>query len=150
MNGNHGARSIEPILQLIFDGRESEALPAIALEFGPSAVEELSLSAIAVGGKSDGEDGGRRDRVRLANLYRMSVFLMDRQCWGRAVAALGWTIRLSEDMQEAFFLEDCRLRKTLCQKILDQKTEKLKENETICTDKLAFIADKNLRVGDLD
>ena len=43
MSANDGGQLIEPILQLIFDGREGEALSVIGLQFGQSALGELRL-----------------------------------------------------------------------------------------------------------
>ena len=74
MSANDGGQSIEPILQLIFDGRESEALSAIGLEFGQSALRELRLLPTVIIGKTDRKDPKRRDRVRLANLFKLSMF----------------------------------------------------------------------------
>jgi hypothetical protein len=141
--------SIEPVLQLVFDGREGEALSAIRLELGESATDELrflTASADASGAKNV----ERRQRVRLANLYTLSVFLMDKECWAEAVTALGWTIKLSEDMNEFFFLEDARFRKAFCHKMLGQPIAMLKEKERVSADKTFFVGDKALGVGDLD
>jgi hypothetical protein len=146
----NGGQSIEPILQLIFDGRESEALSAIGLEFGPSALEEVRLSPTVTGGKADVEDPGRRDRVRLANLYKLSVFLTDNELWDKAVTALAWTIKLSEEMDEPFFLEDSRFQKAFCHKMLGQKIEMLKEKKMISAHKTFFVGNKDLGVRDLD
>jgi hypothetical protein len=121
------------------------------LELGNSNIEALRFSATDhPGAKRDGEDEGRRDRVRLTNLYKLSVFLMDNELW-KAVTALRWTIKLSEDMEEAYFLEDSRFRKALCHKMLGQRNEMLKEKEMISAadDETFFIGDKVLGVRDL-
>ena len=155
MSTNDEKQSIESIVQLVFDGRESEALSAISLELGNSTIKALRFSATDVdrpGAKRDGEDEGRRDRVRLTNLYKLSVFLMDNKLWDKAVTALRWTIKLSEDMEETYFLEDSRFRKALCHKMLGQRNEMLKETEMISAvdDETFFIGDKVLGVRDLD
>ncbi len=156
MSADGRKQSIEPILHLVFDGRENEALSAISLELGKSATEELLFLTTAVeapagkrGGKEK-EDKARPNRVRLANLYTLSVFLMDRELWDKAVIALGWTIKLSEDMDEFFFLGDSRFRKALCHKMLGQQIELLKEKAMVSADKTFFIGDKILGVKDLD
>jgi len=154
MSAADGKQGIEPVLQLILDGREGEALSAIKQEFGKATTEELHfLSATAAdrpGSKRDGADEGRPERVRLANLYTLSVFLMDKESWDKAVTALGWTIKLSEDMEEFFFLEESRFRKALCHKMLGQQIELLKEKEMVSADETFFIGDKVLGVRDLD
>jgi hypothetical protein len=151
MSANDGGQSIEPILQLIFDGRENEALSAIGLEFGQSALRELRLLPTVIIGKTDSKDPERRDRVRLANLYKLSVFLMDeRRSWEKAVTALSWTINLSEEMKEPFFLEDSRFRKAVCHKKLGQKVEMLKERTMISPDRMFMVGDEDLGIGDLD
>src|SRR5260370_37858302 len=149
MSAEDGNQPIEPILQLVFDGRESEALSAIRLELGKSTTEELRFSKTAVdppGGKSDGkekEGKARRDRIRLANLYTLSVFLMDKEFWDKAVTALGWTIKLSEDMEDFYFLEESRFRKALCHKMLNKRIELLKEKEMGSADQTFFIGDRS-------
>ena len=156
MSADDRKQSIEPILQLVFDGRESEALSAISLELGKSATEELRFSTTAVdapGGKRDGkekEGKARCDRIRLANLYTLSVFLMDKEFWAKALTALGWTIKLSEDMDEFYFLEDSRFRKALCHKMLNQRIELLKEKQMVSADQTFFIGDRVLGIRDLD
>ena len=150
MSANDGGQLIEPILQLIIDGREREALSVISLRFGQSALGELRLLPTVIADKPKGEDAGQRDRVRLANLYKLSVFLTDNELWDIAVTALAWTIKLSEEMDEPFFLEDSRFQKAFCHKMLDQKIEMLKEKKMISADKIFFVADMDLGVRDLD
>ena len=150
MSANDGGQLIEPILQLIFDGREGEALSVIGMQFGQPALGELRLLPTVIADKPKGEDAGRRDRVRLANLYKPSVFLTDNELWDIAVTALAWTIKLSEEMDEPFFLEDSRFQKAFCHKMLGQKIEMLKEKKMISADKIFFVADMDLGVRDLD
>jgi hypothetical protein len=156
MNATGGEQSIEAILQLVLDGREGEALSAISVEFGKSTAEELRFYETALGssgGKRDRfekEREERRNRGRLANLYELSIFLMDKECWEKAVTALGWTIKLSEDMDEPYFLEDSRFRKASCHKILGQRIEMLKEKKKVSANKTFFIGDEVLGVRDLD
>jgi hypothetical protein len=90
------------------------------------------------------------DKAQLANLYTLSVDLMDKKLWDEAVAALGRTIELSEEMQEPFFLEESRFRRALCYQILGRQTELMKEKQMIAADQTFFIGDKVLGVGDLD
>ena len=151
MSAGAGKQPIEAILQAIFDGREADALSAIGLEFGKPATEALRFSATAdsPGAKETGDEG-RRGRVRLANFYALSVFLMDKELWDQAVTALGWTIRLSEDAEESFFLEESRFRKALCHKKLGQQTELLKEKVMVSADQTFLIGDKVLGIRDLD
>jgi hypothetical protein len=149
MNPDGRKWSIEPVLQLVFDGREGEALSAIRLELGESATDELRFLTASVDA-SVAKNVERPQRVRLANLYTLSVFLMDKECWAEAATALGWTIKLSEDMSELFFLEDARFRKALCHKMLGQPIAMLKEKERVSADKTFFVGDKVLGVGDLD
>ena len=111
MSANDGGQLIEPILQLIIDGREREALSVIGLQFGQSALGELRLLPTVIADEPKGEDAGRRDRVRLANLYKLSVFLTDNELWDIAVTALAWTIKLSEEMDEPFFSRTLDFRK---------------------------------------
>ena len=150
MSANDGGHSIESILQLIFDGRESEALSAISLEFGQSALEEVRLSPTIIAGKPEGEDAGRRDRVRLANLYRLSVFLVEKELWQKAVTAFTWTIKLSEDMDDIFFIESSRFNKAFCHKKLDQRLELQKEKEMISSDETFLVGYELLGIRDLD
>src|ERR1700730_504237 len=156
MSATGGEQSIEAILQLVLDGREGEALSAIGVEFGKSTAEELRFYETAVsfsGGKRDRfekEREERQTRGRLANLYNLSVFLMEKECWEKAVTALEWTIRLSDDMDEPFFLEESRFRKAFCHKILGQRIEMLKEKEKISADEIFFIGDAVLGVRDLN
>ena len=156
MNATGGEQSIEAILQLVLDGCEGEALSAISVEFGKSTAEELRFYETAVdssGGKLDRfkkEREERRKRGRLANLYGLSVFLMDKECWDKAVTALEWTIRLSDDMDEPFFLEESRFRKAFCHKALGQKIEMLKEMKKVSANKTFFIGDEVLGVRDLN
>jgi hypothetical protein len=110
----------------------------------------LRFEATAVARKSDGEDNGRRDRVRLANLYRLSVFLTDRDLWDKAVTALAWTIKLSEDMDEPFFLENSRYQKAFCHKMLGQRTELLKEKGMISGEGTFLMGSRVLGIKDLD
>jgi hypothetical protein len=148
---NGGGQSIELILQLIVDGRESEALSAIGPEFGPSALEEVRLLPTVIDGKTDVEDPGRRDRVRLTNLYKLSVFLMeDRESWDNAVTALARTIKLSEELKEPFYLEESRFQKALCHKMLGQRIEMLKVKTMVSPHKIFMIGDEDLGIGDLD
>jgi hypothetical protein len=149
MNPDDGKWSIEPVLQLVFDGREDEALSAIGLELGKSAADELRFLTASVDA-SGARDVERRGRVRLANLYTLSEFLMDKECWAEAVTALDWTIKLSEDMNEFFFLENARFGKALCHKMLGQPIAMLKEKQRVSADKTFFIGGKVLGVGDLD
>ena len=150
MSANDGGQSIEPILQLIFDGRESEAHSAIGLEFGQSAREEVRFLPTVIGGKIDVEDPGRRDRVRLANLYKLSVFLVEKELWQKAVMAFTWTIKLSEDMDDIFFLESSRFNKAFCHKKLGQRLELQKEKEMISSDETFLVGPELLGMRDLD
>src|SRR4051812_28070817 len=87
MSTDGGKQSMEVIVQLVLDGRESEAFAALVLELGKLTEEDLRFSATAAG-----EDKGRGDLLRLANRYRLSAFLTDRKVWGKAVTALACTI----------------------------------------------------------
>jgi hypothetical protein len=75
---------------------------------------------------------------------------MDKEYWDKAVTALAWTIKLSEDMDEPYFLEESRFRKAFCHKILGHRIEMLKEKETISADETFFIGDEVLGVRDLN
>lgn len=150
MSTDGGKQSIEAIVQLVFDGRESEAFAALVLELGKPAEEDLRFSATVAGGEPHGDDKGRWDRLRLANLYRLSVFLTDRELWDKAVTALASTIKLSEDLDEPFFLEDCRFQKAFCHKMLGQRNEMLEEKGMISSNENFFIGDRVLRLRDLD
>lgn len=156
MSATGAERSIEVILQLLLDGLGGEALSAISVEFGKSTAEELRFYETAVvssGGKRDRfekEREERQNRGRLANLYNLSVFLMDKECWDKAVTALGWTINLSEDTDEPFFLEDSRFRKAFCHKKLGQRIEMLKEMKKVSANETFFIGDEVLGVRDLN
>ena len=156
MSADDERQSIEPVLQLVFDGREGEAFTAISSEFGESNAEELRFSTTPVGAPGikrddkEKEREDRRNRVRLTNLYKLSVFLMDKECWEKAVTALGWTLKLSEDMDEPYFLEDSRFRKALCHKMMGQQIEMLQQKEMVSADKTFFIGDRILGVRDLD
>lgn len=151
MSASEKKQSIEPILRLVFDGLENEALSAIGAEFGESAVSDLRFSTTIVGAESrEQESEARRDRVRLANLYRFSTFLMDRQCWDQAITAHDWTIRLSEDLKEPYFLEDSRFQKAFCYKRLGLRPELASERQMIAPDKTCFIEGRLLGIKDLD
>jgi hypothetical protein len=151
MSASEGKPSIEPILRLVFDSLENEALAAIAAEFGESAVTDLSFSTTIVAAESnERESEARRDRVRLANLYRFSTFLMDRECWHQAITAHDWTIRLSEDLQEPYFLGDSRFQKAFCYKRLGLRAELAREKQMIAPDETCFIEGRLLGFKDLD
>jgi hypothetical protein len=75
---------------------------------------------------------------------------MDKECWDKAVTALAWTIKLSEDMEESFFLDDSRFRKALCHKILGQRIEMMKEKQKVSANETFFIGDEVLGVRDLN
>jgi hypothetical protein len=150
MSARESAQSIEHILQMIFDGREDEARSAIGREFGQSALEQVRLLPTVIAGKANLEDPGRRDRVRLANLFKLSIFLTDNELWDKAVTALAWTINLSVELDEHFFLEDSRFQKAFCHKMLGQTIEMLKEKKMISANRTFFVGDKDLGLGDLD
>jgi hypothetical protein len=80
----------------------------------------------------------------------LSVFLTDKELWDKAVTALAWTIKLSEDMNEFYFLDDARFRKAFCHKMLGQRIAMLKERAMVSADHPFFIGDKVLGVRDLD
>ena len=151
MSAGKGKQPIEPILRLIFDGLENEALSAIEAMFGESAVSDFRFSTTIVGGESSEEEReARRNRGRLANLYMFSTFLMDRECWDQAIAAHDWTIRLSEDLREPFFLGDSRFQKAFCYKRLGLRDELAMERQLIAPDTTCFIEGRPLGIKDLD
>ena len=151
MSAGEGKQSIEPILRLVFDGLENEALSAIEAKFGEAAVSDLRFSTTIVGAESSEEEReARRDRVRLANLYRFSTFLMDRECWDQAIAAHDWTIRLSEDLKEPYFLGDARFQKAFCYKRLGLRAELAREKQMIAPDATCFIDGRLMGIKDLD
>jgi hypothetical protein len=142
--------SIEPILRLVFDGLENDALTAIGAEFGESPASDLRFSTTTVGAESgERESEARRDRVRLANLYRFSTFLMDQEHWDQAITAHDWTIKLSEDLREPYFLGDSRFRKAFCYKRLGLHAELARERQMIDPDATCFIGDRLLGIKDL-
>jgi hypothetical protein len=150
MSAGEGKQSIEPILRFVFDGFEKDALAAIAARFGESAVSELRFSTTTVGAESNEGSEARSDRARLANLYRFSTFLMDRECWDQAITAHDWTIRLSEDLKEPYFLEDSRFQKAFCYKKLDLRAELAREKQMIAPNTTCFIAGRLQGIQDLD
>jgi hypothetical protein len=156
MSADAGKRSIEAIVQLILDGREDEAHAAISLDSGRAAAQELNFfktPAPRGGAKRDGNEKpgrGKRDSTRLTNLYKLSVFLSDREDWDKALTALARTIKFSEDMDDVFYLGECRFRKALCHKMLGQPVDMMKEKAMISADRTFFIGTKLLGVGDLD
>ncbi|ANW03816.1 hypothetical protein [Bradyrhizobium icense] len=145
MSPDNARQWVEPVLQLLFDAREIEALAAIRLELGQSTTEKLRFNT------SKGKTEELRDRTRLANLFTLSEFLLDEELWDKAVTAYAWTIKLSEDLDEPFFLESSRFCKAFCHKMLGQRRELLKEKEMISADKTFFVGDRMvLSVKDLD
>jgi hypothetical protein len=96
------------------------------------------------------EDEAAQNRARLAGLHALSVNLMDKALWDEALTALGQTIELSEDMGDAFFLEEARFRKALCYQKLGWRAEMLKEKQMVAADQTFFIGDKTLGIRDLD
>jgi hypothetical protein len=62
MSASGGEQSIEPILQLLLDGREGEALSALSLEFGKSTAEGLRFSTTPVGAPGIKRDGKEKER----------------------------------------------------------------------------------------
>jgi len=145
MSADNTKQWIEPVLQLLFDARETEALAAICLELGQSTTEQLRFYP------SEGKTGEPRDRARLANLYNLSEFLIDKELWDKAVTAYAWTIKLSEDMDEHFFLESSRFCKAFCHKMLGQRREVLKEKEMISSNRTFVVRNRMLlSVKDLD
>jgi hypothetical protein len=156
MSADAGKRSIEAIVQLILDGREDEAHAAISLDSGEAAAQELNFfktPAPRGGAKRDGNEKpgrGKRDSTRLTNLYKLSVFLSDREDWDKALTALARTIKFSEDMDDVFYLGECRFRKALCHKMLGQPVDMMKEKAMISADRTFFIGTRLLGIGDLD
>lgn len=151
MSASEEKPSIELILRLVFDGLENEALAAISAEFGESAVSDLHFSPTIVGAESNEQKSdARRDRVRLANLYRFSTLLVDRECWDQAITAHDWTIRLSQDLKEPYFLEDSRFQKAFCYKRLGLRAELVREKQMIAPDKTCFIEGRLMGIKDLD
>lgn len=145
MSADNAKQGIEPVLQMLLDAREIEALAAIRLELGQSTTEELSFHT------SEGKTAELRDRTRLANLYTLSGFLLDEELWDKAVTAYAWTIKLSEDLDEPFFLESSRFCKAFCHKMLGQRRELLKEKKMISSDETFFVGSRmSLSVKDLD
>jgi hypothetical protein len=145
MSADNAKQWVEAVLQLLFNGREIEALAAIRLELGASTAEELRFFP------SEGKTEEGRDRARLANLYTLSVCLLNKELWDKAVTAYAWTIKLSEDLDEPFFLESSRFCKAFCHKMLGQRRELLKEKKMISADKTFFVGDRMvLSVKDLD
>jgi hypothetical protein len=151
MSAGEGKPSIEPILRLVLEGLENEALTDIGAKFGESAVSNLRFSTTIVGVESNEQDGeARRDRVCLANLYGFSTFLMDRECWDQAITAHDWTIRLSEDLKEPYFLGDSRFQKAFCYKKLGLRAELVREKQMITPDATCFIEGRLMGIKDLD
>ena len=151
MSAGEGKPSIEPILRLVLEGLENEALTDIGAKFGESAVSNLRFSTTIAGAESNEQEGeARRDRVRLANLYRFSTFLMDRECWDQAITAHDWTIRLSEDLKEPYFLGDSRFQKAFCCKKLGLRAELVREKQMITPDATCFVEGRLLGIKDLD
>ena len=145
MSADNAKQWVEPVLQLLFETREIEALAAIRLELGQSTTEGLRFHT------SEGKTEELRDRTRLGNLYTLSEFLLDKELWDIAVTAYTWTIKLSEDLDESFFLESSRFCKAFCHKMLGQRCEMLKEKNMISSDKTFFVGSRmNLSVKDLD
>jgi hypothetical protein len=75
---------------------------------------------------------------------------MDRECWDQAINAHDWTIRLSEDLKEPYFLGDSRFRRALCYKRLGLRAELAWEKQMIAPDAICFIEGKRMGIKDLD
>ena len=124
---------VEPVLQLLRDARETEALAAIRSELGHAMTDELHFAA------SQGKTDEARDRARLANLYGLAEFLLDHELWAEAATAFAWTIKLSEEMDEVFFLDNSRFSKAFCHKMLGHRREMLKATEVLPADQTYFV-----------
>jgi len=124
---------VEAVLQLLLDARETEALAEMRLALGHSITEALRFHT------SEGKVGEARDRVRSGNLYILSEFFLDKELWDEAVTAFAWTIKLSEEIDDVYFIESARFSKAFCHKMLGQRDEMLKETRTLSADKTYFV-----------
>jgi tetratricopeptide (TPR) repeat protein len=147
------AQRSDRILSIIFSKRFDEAQTAIAdayravptnhhhrlialrallrWEMGNSS-EAIELMQQALGEKPDW----------IPHLYRLSVMLMDMERWSEAYTVLSEAISLSEQRNDAYFLDDALIRKIICAKAMGRYDEVAALKAKITPGAGIFIADK--------
>jgi tetratricopeptide (TPR) repeat protein len=151
----------EEIIGLIFDGHLSEAEEKIASARAILPADE-SHRLTALSAVLQREVGNLHESIALMqraaeerpnwlpHLFRLSVFLMDAERWAEANVTLDELISLSESKDEAYFLDDARIRKIMCLKRLGRTAEIPQQKAKIAPGTSVYIGDRSYNVDDVE
>jgi hypothetical protein len=109
----------------------------------------------------DGEEGNANESIELLqqaakeeptslpHLYRLAVLLMNTEQWLDANSTLDELIRLSEQRNDFYFLDNARFRKIMCLKLLGRFEEIQAQRDKIAPNTEVFIGAKRYGISDL-
>ena len=123
---------MESVLQLLLEDRETEALAKVRSALGHFTTETLCFDPPQAWDET-------RNNARLVHLYVLSAFLLDEELWDEAVMGFASTIKLSEALDDVYFLDSARCSKAFCHKMLGQRREMLKEREMLDPEQTYFV-----------